>query len=290
MLNVRIGDFTITEFVDVEAYFRGSGLLDYRLEDLSECQLNFTQEESDIVGRNGRVIGKKKKDKALEGSGTSGVISAGLFKTQTGGDIVEGTHKVKKSEAKPCVGKGTTIITNATAVGATGQEIGEIQVFTAGGRRVATFEQAIDADDSHFSYDPLTKTISLPNSNDIESGMLVLYAYEREITGTMMNDPSDKFSENRELWIHCFAKDPCDTIYCADIQVPRADFKGDFDLDLGGDQTTHNFSFGALPDFCNVDGSSDLCRIFVYTEDGAEPAAIRSNVFATNSEMKALFT
>ena len=64
MKEIRIGDFTITEFVDVETYFRNTGLLDYRLEDLQDFNLEATQEEANITGRGGRVIGKKKKNKS----------------------------------------------------------------------------------------------------------------------------------------------------------------------------------------------------------------------------------
>ena len=39
MKEIRIGDFTITEFVDVETYFRNTGLLVYFLEDLQDFNL-----------------------------------------------------------------------------------------------------------------------------------------------------------------------------------------------------------------------------------------------------------
>ncbi len=287
---VRIGDFMISEFVDVEAYFRNTGLLDYRLEDLTDFSLDATQEKANITGRNGRIIGKKKKNKAVSGSGTSGVVSPGLFRTQTGGNITYGDALVKRVETKTCAGKGTTITTDSPAVGDAGNEIGIIQVFTDGGRRVAVFEQGTAASDDKFSYNPTTKTITLPNDDAIVSGMSIVYAYKRAVTATIMNDPADKFSEVRELWIHCFATDSCDNKYCADIYIPRADFKGDFTLDLGGDQTTHNFSFEALPDFCKTDGDNDLFKVFVYTEDTLTGSSNPSiNLFASVPETRDVF-
>lgn len=269
MAKIRIGDFTITEFVDVELYYRETGLLDCRLEELQDFTLNATQEDSPITGRGGRVIGKKKKNKSASGSGTSGVISPGLMKAQTGGDIKYGKFKVKKAETKECSGKGTTIVTDFTAVGTEGKEIGEIKVFTNGGGLVGTYNQGVSATETTFSYDPSTKTITLPEANEIVSGLSIVYSYEREVDATAINNPANKFSETREMWIHCFAKNTCDTIYCADIYIPRADLKGDFDLDLGGDQVTHKFSFDALPDFCNRSEDDDLFKIFVYTEDAS---------------------
>lgn len=291
MNSVRIGDFMITEFVDVEAYFRNTGLLDYRLEDLQDFTLEATQEESDITGRNGRVIGKKKKNKSASGSGTSGVISPGLFKTQTGGDVNYGNTLVKRAETKTVAGKSTTVTTDAAAFGDVGDEIGVIQLFTDGGKRIAVFEQGTAADDTHFSYNPTTKTITLPDDDTIQSGMSIVYAYKKQVTATVMNDPADKFSEVRELWVHCFASDSCDNKYCADIYIPRADFKGDFTLDLGGDQVSHNFSFTALPDFCKADGDNDLFKVFVYTDDTVTGSSSSSlDAFATTQEVQNIFS
>ncbi len=104
-----------------------------------------------------------------------------------------------------------------------------------------------------------------------------------------MNNPSNKYSQEREIWVHCFAEDGCSNKYCADIYIPRADFKGDFEFDLGGDQTTHNFSFDALPDLCSTDADDDLFKIFVYTNDKATDSSgepdLLSDEFATDDEV-----
>lgn len=293
MKTLQIGDFTYSEFTDVDVYERTTGLLDFRLEELQDFSLNHTQEETEITGRGGRVIGKKKKSKALTGSGTSGLISPGLLKVQTGGDVVYGDFKVKKSEAK--IVAGNTIVTDAVALGAPGAEIGEVKLFGAGGFLKATFTQGAEATGDNFTYNPATKTITLPDSEDIVDGMSIVYGYERAITGTRINDPSDKFSQVRELWVHCFATDQCDNTYCADIHIFRADFKGDFDLDLGGDQTTHNFSFDAMPDFCNKGTlDNDLFEVFIYTDDtlgngGGAGVSVHNDVFATENEVRDVF-
>ena len=289
MKEIRIGDFTITEFVDVETYFRNTGLLDYRLEDLQDFNLEVTQEETNITGRGGRVIGKKKMNKSASGSGTSGVISPGLFRTQTGGDIKYGETTVKRAETKKVAGKGTTVVTDVVAIGTAGSEIGKIDIFASGGRLVASYKQGVSATEELFSYDPETKTITLPNSDDIEAGMSVVYAYNRKVNATIMNNPSNKFSQVREMWVHCFATDPCDNVYCADVYIPRADFKGDFSLGLGGDQVTHNFSFDALPDFCNLGGDEDLFKIFVYTDGQDSSGTVSDGNFATDEEVKNMF-
>ena len=306
MVIKQIGDFTITEFVDVAVYMRNSGVLDYLLEDLQDFTLNSTQEDADITGKGGRPIGKKKKFKSANGSGTSGFISPGLLHTQTGGDIKYGKFKVKREEAKEVPGTGGTVTTDAKAVGVAGKEIGRIKLFGKGGVLVAVYDQGTAATDDKFSYNPDTKVITLPSDKNIEAGMKVVYAYEREITGTNINNPANKFSKTRELWVHCYAKDQCDTVYRADCHIARADFKGDFDMDLGGDQTTHPFSFDCLPDFCNTGKDNNLYEWFFYEDDeipvdddedyqsgssvgGSTEGGDGKDNFATDEEVKGVF-
>ena len=245
-------------------------MLDFRLTELQDFTLNATQDKTELTGKNGRTIGYKKQNKKITGDGTYGMISAGLMKTQTGGEITNGTYKVKKSELK--VVSGETLVTDAKAVGAVGAEIGYIKELAANGAVVATYEQGVTADATHFAYEPSSKTITLPNTEHtpvIADGTKILYAYERTVEGTKVTNPSDKFSEVREVWIHCFGTDACDNEYYAAIYIPRADFSGEFSINIGGDQTVHNFSLDGMTDLCNPSGDgADLFDLIIYT-DGA---------------------
>lgn len=234
--------------------------------------LDATQDKTELTGRNGRVIGYKKQNKKLSGSGTNGVVSAGLLKTQTGGEISYGKYNIKKSEVK--IVNGKTLATDAVALGTAGSEICYLKEFSINGSVVATYQQGTTADTTHFAYDPSTKIISLPVDTDdngiIADGTKVVFAYEREVEATKVTDPSDKYSEVREVWIHAFGTDACENEYYLAIHIPRADFSGEFSLGLGGDQTVHNFSFDALPDLCAATNgkASDLFDVFIYTNDG----------------------
>lgn len=268
-----VNDLTITEIVDFEAYFRNNDMLDFKLEELQTFTLDATQDKNPLTGRNGRIIGYKKQNKAISGSGTNGIVSAGLLKTQTGGEISYGSYNIKKSEVKIVAGK--TLTTDAVAIGVAGNEIGYLKEFALNGATVATYQQGTTADAAHFAYDPDSKTITLPVTDTgdavIADGTKVLIAYERTVTATKVTDPSDKYSEAREVWIHAFGTDACENEYFLAIHIPRADFSGEFSLELGGDQTVHNFSFDALPDLCAASNGngSDLFDVFIYTNDGA---------------------
>lgn len=264
----QINDFTITEFVDLEAYFRDTGMLDFKLTDTQELTINFTQDKTALTGKNGRVIGYKKQNKGVNGTGTYGLLSAGLMKAQTGGEITHGTQTIRKSEMKAV--SGATLVTEGKGVGTAGDEIGYIKVLAQSGAVTDTYEQATTADATHFAYDPATKTITLPTSGGtqvIPDGTNIVYAYEREVTGTKVTNPSDSFSEVREMWIHCFGQDKCDKEYFAAIYIPRADFSGEFSLTLGGDQTVHNFSFDGMTDLCNPAQGNNLFELIIYGEE-----------------------
>lgn len=267
-----VNDLTISEIVDFEAYYRNNGMLDFKLEELQSFTLNPTQDKKELTGRNGNVIGYKKQNKKVSGSGTNGIVSAGLLKTQTGGEISYGTYNIKKSEVKTVAGK--TLTTDAVALGTVGNEIGYLKEFSLNGSVIATYQQGVTADATHFAYDPQTNEITLPvDDNDkgiIADGTKVVYAYERAVEATKVTNPSDKYSEVREVWIHAFGTDACENEYYLAIHIPRADFSGEFSLELGGDQTVHNFSFDALPDLCAATNgkASDLFDVFIYTNDG----------------------
>lgn len=270
MAALVINDYTITEFLDFEAYFRNTGMLDFKLEELQGFTLEASQDKQELTGKNGRVIGYKKRNKKISGNGTYGMISAGLMKAQTGGEITSGDYEIKKSEL--AVVNGTTITTEATAIGTAGKEIGYIKQLSANGSVIATYEQATVADDTHFSYDPGTKTITLPKKSEdgvIPDGSKIIFAYTRKVSGTKVTNPSNKYSETREVWIHCFGTDACDNEFYIAIYVPRADFNGNFSLDLGGDQVVHDFSFDGIPDLCAANSGldSNLFEVIVYTDE-----------------------
>ena len=262
-----INDFVITEWLDFEAYMRDTGMLDFKLEDMQNFTLNATQDKTALTGKNGRVIGYKKQNKAVSGEGTYGMVSAGLMKAQTGGEITSSDAlTIKKSELKTVY--GATVTTDATATGTAGKEIGYIKVLAANGSVAKTYEQGATASATKFAYDPTTKTITLPTGEGaIATGTNIVYAYERTVSGTKVTDPSDTFSETREVWIHCFGKDACDNEFYIAIYIPRADFSGDFSLELGGDQVVHNFSFDGMTDLCNPAQGNNLFELIVYTGD-----------------------
>lgn len=292
----RMGDFTLTELTKFEAYTRGDGLLDFLMDEIDSLSIDHSQEESDITGKGGRRLGKKKKNKSVSVSGTNGLISEGMLKAQTGGEIKNGNMTVKKSEIKKISGD-MTVIVDDVPVGTVGQEIGKIQLIGDAGSVIKSYLQGTIATDDKFSYDPETKTISLPSDSDIEAGMTIRYAYYRVVQGSSINNPSGKYSEVREVWLHGYGVDKCDNKIAYAWYFPRADISGEFSVDLGGDQTMHNFGFEALPDLCN-ELEDDLYTLYIYQNGeivAVNPGSGSSggnsgDKFATDEEVKDIFS
>ncbi len=286
----RMGDFTLTELTKLEAYNREDGLLDFLINELDSFTINHSQEETDITGKGGRVIGKKKKNKSVSCNGTNGLISEGMLKAQTGGEIKNGTMTIKKSETKK-IPATKTVVVDDTPIGTAGQEIGKIQLIGSAGAVVKEYLQGTTVAADKFTYTPTTKTITLPTDIEIEEGMSITYAYYRTVEGTSINNPSGKYSEVREVWLHGYGTDKCDNAIAYAWHFPRADITGEFSVDLGGDQTMHNFSFNALPDLCN-EGEDDLYTLYIYSNGkliAINPDITPDTHTASDADVKAIF-
>ena len=197
---------------------------------------------------------------------------------------------IKKSETKKITNISSVVI-DYEPVGSAGQEIGKIQLIGAAGAVLKEYRQGTVASNDKFAFNPTTKTITLPTDSDIEVGLKVRYAYYRTVQGNKINNPSDKYSEVREVWLHGYGTDICDNAIAYAWHFPRADISGEFSLDIGGDQAMHNFSFQALPDLCD-DEDNDLYTLYIY-QDGklvaVNPDTVNHASTATDQEVRDIF-
>ena len=67
------------------------------------------------------------------------------------------------------------------------------------------------------------------------------------------------------------AEDKCGNVYRVQFHIPKADFSGNFDIDLGENQTVHAFEAESLAGACGKKNGS----LWTYTifGEGAEDAA-----------------
>jgi len=91
----------------------------------------------------------------------------------------------------------------------------------------------------------------------------------RKIQANTLENLSDQYSGKCSLYIDALGEDKCANVYRIQIYIPKADFSGEFSLEMGDNQTVHSFEAEALAGGCG--GSAAL---WTYTIFGANAADV----------------
>lgn len=262
---VNVADLMITSLDTINA-FSMAGDPRFVLDELQDATIANTEEKTDIIGKQGRKIGSLKKNKGVTISGTSGIMSAGLLEAQVGSAF---EHKA----STPVEWVDYLTITNneATtefaAVGTTGAEITALYIVGEDGVASAKLDQAATAASGKFAYDPATKKLTF-FAAAYPTGTAIRVYYTRNVEGDVLQNISDKYSEKLRLIVNGTAEDKCGTIYLIQIRIHKADFNGNFDIALGGDQVVHAFEAESLAGAA-CGGNGSLWDYTVFTTDAA---------------------
>ena len=93
--------------------------------------------------------------------------------------------------------------------------------------------------------------------------------YDFMADGSRVINSSDVFGKTVKLVIDCTAEDACDQQYRCQFVIYRAQFSGEFDFELGNDQTIQNFSANSLVDTCAATMTTGLWEFIAYTGETA---------------------
>lgn len=247
----------ITSIDQITAY-NNANELEFIMDELQDSTISNSQENTDITGKNGAVIGRLKRNKAVTISGNNGFIVGGVIAAQTGSDVEQGAFTVRNMEILT-VSTNTVTLTNEPE-GAPGAEIVALYQRNANGSLGTKFEQNATASEGHFSY--TTKVITF-DEGELNDGDQVVVFYDMEVTNAakIAND-SNTYSKTLRLYIDITAQDNCDNVYHGQIYVPRADFTGNFDLSIGGDASVQAYECQSLRDTCS--GSGNLWEFYIW--------------------------
>ena len=265
---VNVADLMITSLDTITAYTL-TGDPRFVLDELQDTTIANTEEKTDITGKQGRKLNSLKKNKAVKITGTNGILSAGMMEAQTGAKFVT-------KEATPVdhvdylVINDDTATTEFKAVGTAGAEIVALYIVGADNVATAKLEQATAAAAGKFAYNPATKTLTFL-TDAYPDGTAIRVFYTRNIAGDVLENLSDKYSEKLRLTIDGTAEDKCGTVYRIQFHIPKADFSGNFDLALGGDQTVHAFEAESLAGGCG--GAAALWDYTVFAANAGDPVA-----------------
>ena len=262
-----VNDIIITSLETITAFsVDGSSYL-FTLDELQDATIEQTQDSQEIVGKQGRKLATLKRNKAVTISGTNGILSGGLLELQTGSKFTDGAVEVLWNDYIT-IDEDKTAKTSYKAIGTVGAEIGAVYLKDTNGNLTIKKEQGAAASDKHFTYTPDTKTIAFDSADpDIKPGVEIFVTYKRKLNASQLVNDSGKYSEKCMLYVDAIGEDRCANIYRVQFFIPKADFSGEFSIELGGDQVTHEFSADALSGACGTHG-----QFFTYTVFGANAA------------------
>ena len=257
-----INDLTITSLETITAFDITTGAYRFTLDELQSAKIANTQDKTDITGKGGRKLNSLKKNKAVVVSGTNGLVSGGLLELQTGSEF-ENKDSAPVKWTDYLTISGDTSKTSYKAIGTSGNEVETVYIKNADGTLGTKLTQNASAAEGKFTYDPATKILVF-NEGDFEDGTEIIVYYIRNVEADVLENVSDTYSEKCKLYIDAFAEDKCNNIYRVQFYIPRADFSGNFDFDMGDNQTVHAFEAESLAGACGAGGA-----LWTYTVFGA---------------------
>ena len=266
-IKMVVNDIIITSLETINAFDITTGAYLFTLDERQDATIEQTQDSQEITGKQGRKLATLKRNKAVSISGTNGILSGGLLELQTGSKFSDGNVEVMWTDYLTV--NNNTATTSWKAIGAAGSEIKELYLKDENGNLTLKKEQAADSpSEGKFTYNPGTKLITF-NTSEVADGTEIFVAYKRKISASQLVNDSGKYSEKCMLYVDAIGEDKCAHIYRVQFFIPKADFNGEFSIELGGDQVTHEFSADALSGACGTHG-----QFFTYTVFGANTADV----------------
>lgn len=259
---MNINDITITSLETINAFDIATGAYKFTLDELQNASISQTEEKSEITGKHGRKLANLKRNKAVTISGTNGMVSGGLLEMQTGSAFQNRATEVLWTDYLTVSNKKAA--TTYKAVGTAGAEIEALYTKDANGAidEELTQDSAVSA--GKFTYDPTSKALAF---DDVADGTEIVVYYKRKITADVLDNDSETYSGKCALYIDALGEDKCANVYRIQFYIPKADFNGEFSLEMGENQTVHSFDAEALAGACGAGGS-----LWTYTVFGANAA------------------
>lgn len=262
---MNVSDITITSLETIDAFDIVTGSYLFTLDELQNATIAQSQEKTDITGKQGRKLSSLKKNKSVTISGNNGIVSGGLLELQTGSKFENTITEVMWNDYL-IVGENKAVLTYR-AVGTTGNEVEAVYIKNTDGTLGKTLTQDATAGTDTFTYDPATKALTF-GEGTIADGTEVVVYYKRQIQASVLNNMSDTYSGKCALYINALAEDKCANIYRIQFYIPKADFNGEFSIEMGDNQTVHAFEAESLAGAgCGYHNQSG--QLFTYTVFGA---------------------
>lgn len=257
-------DLIITSIETITAFDIATGAYKFALDELQSATIAQTQDTQEITGKRGRKISSLKRNKAVTVSGSNGLVSGGLMEAQTGGTFENKETEIMWPDYLTVTGNKAT--TTWKAIGTKGAEIVELHIKNPDNTLGTTLEQDATTSSGKFAYDPTTKALTFTGLTD---GTEIVVYYKRKIKADVLENNSENYSTKCALYVDAMAEDECANIYRIQFYIPKADFSGEFSMEMSDSQTVHDFEAEALAGACGAAG-----RLWTYTVFGESTADV----------------
>lgn len=272
-MSVNPNDLIITSLETIDAFSLQDEYL-WTLDELSQAQIQNTEDTEDVTGKNGRLLKTLKRNKSVTISGTNGVISGGMMATQVGSKFVQGSDKkvrvtefITVKESNPAA-SGDNFASNVLTL--TNSGVYAVKKTLTDGTTTDLTKVAADATLATGQYKVTGSGITF-FAGDITDGNVLVVTYDKTVTGSSVDNIADNehYADTVKLYINAFAEDKCGKVYRIQFYVPKADFSGSFDIELGGSQVTHAFEAKSLAGGCGALTNRGLLWTYTVFEDAA---------------------
>lgn len=262
---MNVNDLIITSLETITAFDTATGNYKFTLDELQNATIGQTEETVDITGKGNRLLSRMKRNKQVTVSGTNGMISGGLLEQQTGGTFENKATEVMWTDYLTV--NNNAAATTWKAIGTAGAEISALYVQATDGTLGTQLSQAAEAASGKFAYNPSTKALTF---SGLANGTSIVVYYKRRITADVLDNMSDNYATKCALYIDAIAEDKCANVYHVQFYFPKADFNGEFSIEIGGDQAVHAFEATSLAGACGTAGQLwTYCIFGENTEDAA---------------------
>lgn len=244
---MNVDGFYVTS-VDMASFFDNANNLVAMLDEIQDATISNTQENNDVTGKNGAVIGTLKRNKAVSVTINNGLLVAGAIAMETGSPVETGTYVIRATEILTVNSNSATL--EGTPVGAAGAEIVALRKKGVGGMLEGNYEQDATASSGKFSYSDGRLTFA---SGDFNDGDQVVVFYDTEVNDAVkVSNDANTYSGVYRCFIDLTLSDRCDNIVHAQLIMKRFDCDGNLDLNIGGTDAVMSITGRTLKDTCNI--------------------------------------
>lgn len=246
-----IDSFIVTSVDSIFGYNVNSDTdLQFEITEPQTFSIDNTQDNVDLTGKQGRVIGTLARNKGVTISGTNGLFDVGLLAANTGKDAEEVTGFYQYVEY---IEKKNITTSTFTAVSPVpGNEIPRVTVYKGDTHEVdKILKQGATASPGFFTYNPATKRFVF-DPTDVTNGTMFRAIYNRYVSMTTVTNSAEVFGRTYHIIANCTGEDQCKNVKYIQFDIPYAKFDGNFNIEIGDAQSVQNFTARCEVDTCSI--------------------------------------